>query len=295
MQRAVILLRVNDRNVKARQRFRALATRLAARLADTPVLAAYVVPGTVPHELTLTRAVDQVLERGATQVAVVPCEVEWKVGEWQDVPDTIQEIARERTQARFRLAQPLGGADDLVDVVANRCDAAWSMPDVAAAGVAAMVDIGAQPPIAVAKLRPGEAPQLPAHAKHVFVCFGRVCQQDDSAGLYDQLMRLLSERGLDPAPGMHGLLGRQRSNGQQAEAETEPESAAIKVSRSKCLGPCAGSPLLCVYPQGDFYWGMDADLLPRFVDEVLVGNGTLPGHTIRPGEAPAPATAPAAP
>jgi (2Fe-2S) ferredoxin len=96
---------------------------------------------------------------------------------------------------------------------------------------------------------------------------------------------------------MHGLLGRQRNGGQpdrddradRADHEAragDEESGAIKVSRSKCLGPCAGSPLLCVYPQGDFYWGMSAALLPAFVDEVLVGNGTLPGHTIRPGERP---------
>ena len=166
------------------------------------------VPGTVPHELTLTRAVDQVLERGAAEVAVVPCEVEWKAGEWQDVPDTIQELARERPQARFRLAPPLAVADDLLDVVANRCAAAWAAPDVATAEVEAMVDLGAQPPIAVARLRPGEAPRLPGHKKHVFVCLGRVCQQEGSADLYDALTELIAERGLTPEPGMHGLLGR---------------------------------------------------------------------------------------
>jgi (2Fe-2S) ferredoxin len=66
--------------------------------------------------------------------------------------------------------------------------------------------------------------------------------------------------------------------------------AAVKVTRTKCLQPCAGAPVACVYPAGDFYWGLTQDLLPRFVDEVLAGDGTLPGHTFRPGDGAPPGT-----
>jgi (2Fe-2S) ferredoxin len=123
---------------------------------------------------------------------------------------------------------------------------------------------------------------LPAHAKHVFVCVGRVCQQDGSEEMYDTLVDLLDARGLAPEPAMHGLLGRQRKAAEPEEAIAAP--AAIKVPRSKCLQPCAGSPVACVYPEGTFYWNLSAELMPRFVDEVLVGGGTLPDHTFHPGE-----------
>lgn len=282
MSRAVILLRVSDRNVRARQRFRDLAQRLQAHLAETTVLAAYVVPGQFPNALALTDAVERLVSGGATEIAVVPHEVEWKTGEWQDIPDTVQELAREHPQARFRLAQPMGAAVDLLDTVVQQCDEAWSGLDITTADVNQMVSIGAQPPIAVARLKPGEAPQLPAHNKHVLMCFGRVCQQEDSDGIYERLTSLIAERGLEPQPGMHGLMGRQRG---AAEHQNGNDTQAIKVTRTKCLGPCAGAPMACVYPEGTFYWGLSKELMPQFIDEVLVGNGSLPSHAFRVGEA----------
>jgi (2Fe-2S) ferredoxin len=283
--RAVILLRVGDRNVKARQRFRETAKRLEARLAGPPVVAAYVVPGVVPNEVTLTGAVEHLVNGGATEIAVVPYEVEWKSGESQDVPDTIQELARAHPNVTIHLAQPLGVSADVVQALANRYEAAWSLPDMACADVHDVVEIAAQPPIAAAALRAGEAPGLPAHAKHVFVCVGRVCQQDGSEELYDTLVDLLDARGLAPEPAIHGLLGRQRkAAGPEPAAAGTAAPTAVKVTRSKCLAPCAGSPVACVYPEGTFYWNLSTELLPQFVDEVLVGGGTLPGHTFRPGE-----------
>jgi (2Fe-2S) ferredoxin len=274
---------VSDRNVKARQRFRETAKRLQARLAGTPVIAAYVVAGTLPNEVTLTSALEQLMESGVTEIVVVPYEVEWKSGESQDVPDTIQELARRHPQVRVRLAQPLGVAGDVVEALANRYQAAWSLPEMAGATVDDVVEIAAQPPIALATLRAGEVPQLPAHDKHVFVCLGRVCQRDGSEELYDALVDLLAARGLAPEPAVHGLMGRQRKPAGDA-GEPVAQPVAIKVTRSKCLAPCAGSPVACVYPDGAFYWNLSAELLPQFVDEVLVGGGTLPGHTFRPGE-----------
>ena len=207
MPRAVILLRVNDRNVKARQRFRQTAARLGERLGGVPVLAAYVVPGAAPNELTLTRAVEQLVAGGADEIAVVPYEVEWPI---YDGPDFVQELAEAYPQVRLHLGQPLGVEADVVDALANRYAAAWSLPDVARATVDDLVVIAAQPPIAQPTLRPDEVPQLPAHRKHVLVCVGRICQQHGSATVYDTLTELLEARGLAPEPALHGLLGRQR-------------------------------------------------------------------------------------
>jgi (2Fe-2S) ferredoxin len=275
----VILLRVGDRSVTARQRFRETAKRLQARLDGTLVLAAYVVPGTVPNELTLSKAVAQVVDGGATEIAIVPYEVEWPT---YDVNDNVQDLARDYPHVRLHLAQPLGAADDVVAALANRYAAAWSLPDVASATVDEMVVIAAQPPIAQPTLRPGEVPQLPAHAQHVLVCVGRICQQEGSSEVYDTLTALLEERGLAPAPAMHGLMGRQRKA--PGEAETAGgAAAAVKVTRTKCLQPCAAAPVPCIYPRGTFYWNLSPALLPRFVDEVLVGGRDLPDHTFRPG------------
>ena len=283
MSRAVILLRVSDRSVTARQRFRQTAARLGQRLGGVPVLAAYVVPGAVPAELSLTRALEQLVAGGADEIAVLPYEVEWPI---YDGHDPVQELAEAYPRVRLHLGQPLAVEADVVDALANRYPAAWSLPDVASATVDDLVVIAAQPPIARPTLRPDEVPQLPAHKKHVLVCVGRICQQHGSAAVYDTLTGLLEARGLAPEPALHGLLGRQRrapgtADGPPAGGATAV--AAVKVSRSKCLGPCAGAPLACVYPDGDFYWDLSPDLLPRFVDEVLAGGGTLPGHAFRPG------------
>ena len=282
MSRAVVLLRVGDRNVKARQRFRQTAARLEARLGGPPVLAAYIVAGTVPNELTLTRAVEQLVAGGADEIAVVPYEVEWPI---YDGTDPVQELAEAYPQVRLHLGQPLGVDGDVVDALANRYAASWSLPDLASATVDDLVVIAAQPPIAQPRLRPDEAPQLPAHGAHVLVCVGRICQQTGSAEVYDTLTDLLDERGLSPEPAMHGLMGRQRKApaGTPDAGAGAPASRAVKVTRTKCLQPCAGAPVACVYPAGDFYWGLTPDLVPRFVDEVLAGGGALPDHAFRPG------------
>ena len=87
-------------------------------------------------------------------------------------------------------------------------------------------------------------PQLPPHAKHVLICVGRICQQEGSSETYDALTELLDERGLAPKSAMHGLMGRARRN----QGDRPETSNAIKVTRTKCLQPCAGAPVACVYP-----------------------------------------------
>lgn len=235
---AAVLLAVAPGAPGDQERFRQTAARLGARLGGPPVLAAYVVPGGAAAALSLTDAVERTVAGGAEEVVVVPYVVEWKTGEWQDVPDTVQELARAHPAVRFRLAQPLGTADALVDLAARSSAAAWA---------------------------------LPAHGAHVLACFGRVCQQYGGDAVHDALLAELAARGLDAGSAAPG---------------------AVKVTRTKCLAPCAGAALVCVYPGGDFYWNLRPELMPRFVDEVLVAGGSLAGHTFRPGDLPAAAGRP---
>lgn len=282
MSRAVVLLRVEDRSVTARQRFRETATRLQEHLGGVHVHAAHVVPGKGPNEVSLTHAVEQCVAQGATEIAVVPYEIEWPV---YDVNDNIQDLALEHPEVRIHLAQPLGVDDGAVPALANRYTAAWSLPEVAHATVEEMVIIAAQPPIAQPSLRDAEVPQLPAHDKHVLICVGRICQQNGSSTVYETLTSLLDERGMAPPPAMHGLLGRQRKAAGNESLDAHQKSLpTVKVTRTKCLQPCAGAPVACVYPEGTFFYGLVPDLVPRFVDDVLAGNGTLPGHTFHAGE-----------
>ncbi len=116
MSRALVLLRVSDRNLLARQRFRAMATQLQERDPHIPVVDAYIIPpeahGDVDHggsstkDLTFLKAVEQLVSNGVTEIAVVPYLVEWSVGEWLGVapppgatlglhidgPDHVQEV-----------------------------------------------------------------------------------------------------------------------------------------------------------------------------------------------------------
>ena len=225
MNRGVILLRVSDRNVKAKQRFRDTANRLQAKMPEAKVLAAHVVVGAA-NELGLEDAVKQLINEGVADIAVVPYLVEWSYPDHLDVPDLLSDLAHEYPDVKFRLASNLGMAGDILEVVAARCEEAWSHPDMATATIHDIVEIAGHPPITPATLKDGETPSLPAHEYHILFCFGRRCMQEGGPELYQQLTRLLVERGLTEAPPVHGLGGRQRWSPEQAQA-----TGNVRVSR----------------------------------------------------------------
>ena len=123
-----------------------------------------------------------------------------------------------------------------------------------------MAEIAGQTPITTASLKPGDLPKLPAHSRHVFVCFGRRCMEEGSPETFHALTDLLAKRGL--------------TTGKET----------IKLSRSKCLSPCQAAPVAVSYPDGSYFCRLDVETVPSFVEDVLVGGGTLPGRTFRPGD-----------
>ena len=101
---------------------------------------------------------------------------------------------------------------------------------------------------------------LPAHTQHVLLCEGRRCMELGSPETYRALTTELAARGLDS--------GTQR----------------VKVTRTKCLSPCQAAPSACVYPSGAFYAQLTPEVVPAFVEQVLIGGRNLPGMTYRTGE-----------
>ncbi len=85
--------------------------------------------------------------------------------------------------------------------------------------------------------------------RHVFLCVGdQCCSGRDGDEAWDALKAELKDRNLSLATG----------------------PAACYRTKVGCLRVCAGGPILVVYPEGTWYFGMTADRIPRFVDEHLV-------------------------
>jgi (2Fe-2S) ferredoxin len=254
----VILLGPGGNNTGGRARLRAAAAALAARRPEVAVVAAVLVPGkTEPPGLG--EAAERLIAGGAAEVAVLPCFLEWDYPEQYDGPDQLYDLAAAHPEVRFRLARTLAGAPEVEAALLERLDEAWSLPDAATATVRQTAAVAGQTPVGTAALPAGETPRLPAHAAHVFVCLGRRCMEAGSAAAYRELQAALAARGLDGG------------------------AARVKVTRTKCLSPCAGAPVVCVYPQGTFHAHLDAGAVGPFVERVLVAGEALPGHTFRPG------------
>ena len=257
--RAVILLGPGGNNTGGRARLRAAASALAGQRPEVTVVAAVLVPGRTEPP-ALAAAAERLIAGGAEEIAVLPCFLEWAYPEQYDGPDLLYDLSEAHPGVRFRLARTLAGAPEVEAALLQRLDEAWGLPDAATATVRETAAVAGQSPVGTAALPAGETPRLPAHAGHVFVCFGRRCMEQGSPAAYRVLHDALAARGLDGGGGR------------------------VKVTRTKCLSPCAGAPVVCVYPQGTFHAHLDAAAVGPFVERVLVAGGALPGHTFRPGE-----------
>ena len=92
-----------------------------------------------------------------------------------------------------------------------------------------------------------EKPRIGDYRRHLLVCTGTRCTQDGAAqALFDSLGEKFKAAGLHE--------GAQR----------------VKRSRVSCFAACKGGPIVCVQPDGVWYYNVTSANMDRIIDEHLV-------------------------
>lgn len=108
-----------------------------------------------------------------------------------------------------------------------------------------------------------EKPRIGDYRRHLLVCTGTRCTQDGAAQvLFDSLGEKFKAAGLN-----EGAL-------------------RVKRSRVSCFAACKGGPILCVQPDGTWYYGVTDAVMARIVTEHLVGGEPVRDHVFHQAEAP---------
>jgi (2Fe-2S) ferredoxin len=85
--------------------------------------------------------------------------------------------------------------------------------------------------------------------RHVFLCVGEeCCSAEEGAAAWEALKRELKDHNLSLSTG----------------------PLACYRTKVGCLRVCQQGPILLVYPEGTYYFGMTADKIPQFVQEHLI-------------------------
>ena len=92
-------------------------------------------------------------------------------------------------------------------------------------------------------------PKIPDYRRHLLVCTGRRCVEDGmSADALDEVAHKLSAAGV-----------------------LREVARRVKPSRVDCLGACGSGPVVCVQPDGVWYWGVTPAELDRIIEQHLIG------------------------
>lgn len=91
-------------------------------------------------------------------------------------------------------------------------------------------------------------PKIGDYRRHLLICTGPRCtQQGESQALFDSLGEKFKAAGLN-----EGAL-------------------RVKRSRVSCFAACKGGPVMCVQPDGVWYYDVTPDNMDRIIDQHLVG------------------------
>ena len=91
-------------------------------------------------------------------------------------------------------------------------------------------------------------PTMMNYRRHLLVCIGPRCTENgEGQALYDEIKIKLKEAGLN--------------NG----------DLRVKRSRVTCFGTCKAGPLICVQPDGVWYYDIHSDKLDRIIEQHLLG------------------------
>lgn len=90
-------------------------------------------------------------------------------------------------------------------------------------------------------------PKMMNYNRHLLVCIGSRCVPDgEGQALYDELKEKLKAAGVDKG------------------------ELRVKRTRATCFGTCKSGPLLCVQPEGIWYYAVDSKKLDRIIEEHFV-------------------------
>lgn len=93
-----------------------------------------------------------------------------------------------------------------------------------------------------------EKPKMGVYRRHMVVCVGPRCTEDgESQALFDSLGEKFKAAGLD-----------------QGELR-------VKRTRAHCFATCKSGPVLCVQPDGIWYYNVTAANLDRIIRDHLIG------------------------
>lgn len=92
-----------------------------------------------------------------------------------------------------------------------------------------------------------EKPKIGAYRRHLLVCTGPRCTQDGASQvLFDSLGEKFKAAGLDKG------------------------ELRVKRSRVNCFAACKGGPVLCVQPDGTWYYNVTPSNMDRIIKQHLV-------------------------
>lgn len=103
-------------------------------------------------------------------------------------------------------------------------------------------------------------PKIGCYKRHILICTGPRCAQDGAAqALFDSLGDKFKVVGLH-------------------EGELR-----VKRSRVSCFAACKGGPVLCVQPDGTWYYNVTPENMDRIIDLHLVGGAPVPDLVFHQG------------
>lgn len=95
-------------------------------------------------------------------------------------------------------------------------------------------------------------PTIGSYRRHLLVCTGPRCSADGEAqALFDSLGEKFKAAGLDAG------------------------ALRVKRSRVSCFAACKGGPIVCVQPDGTWYYKVTPQNMDRIIDEHLCKGGRV--------------------